>query len=70
MIYAVESHKEITENTPNYFDICTAHLVQFTIQTNKCTTQNTNTHTHINNILYILSTSTYFDASASSSGIH
>ena len=30
-----------------YFDVCTVHLVQFIIQTNKCTTHtHTNTHTH------------------------
>ena len=47
----------------NNFDVCTMHLVQFIVQTNKCTT-----YIYINNILYIVSTSTCFDASVSSSG--
>jgi hypothetical protein len=46
-----------------YFHVLTVHLVQFIIQTNKCTT-----YTDIDNILYIVCTPTCFNASASSSG--
>ena len=56
----------------NNFDVCNVDLVQFIIQTNKCTTHtHTHTHTHIriythiNYILYILSTPTRFNASVS-----
>jgi len=45
-------------------DVCTVHLVQFIIQSNKCTY----IYIYINNILYIVSTPTCFNASASSSG--
>ena len=43
--------------------MCTVHLVQFIIQTNKCTTC-----IYTYTILYIISTPTCFNASASYSG--
>ena len=41
------------------FNVRTVHLVQFIIQTNKCTI-----YIYINNILYIISTSICFNTSA------
>jgi hypothetical protein len=48
-------------NYSTYFDVCTVHLVQFIIQTTNAQ------HIHINNFVYVVSTPTCFDASASSS---
>jgi len=39
--YSVVNKQQKTEF---YFDVCTVHLVEFVIQTNKCTTH---THTYI-----------------------
>jgi len=41
-----------------YFDVCTVHLLQFIIQSNKCTTH-THTHTHIYIYIYIYRMYTY-----------
>ena len=59
----------LTQNTPNffYFDACTVNLVQFIIRNNKCTIY---IYIYIYKLttLFIVSTPTCFDASASSPG--
>jgi len=54
----------ISPNVINHFDVWTVHLVQFIIQTNKCTI-----YIYMFIYLCIVSTPTCFNASASSSGI-